>query len=224
MKNKAKKLLCALLCGAMVFSLAACSSSSSDSSDSESTSSDSSGTELDTSQTVKMGVLVSDATSAEALAFRSYYENYIQENYNVEFVYSDELADSAGEKSAIDTMITNNCKAIISFSSFDRASQLEQCESAGIYYAVATGTLTDDEYETYKEYEYYVGAIGPSLETEYEAGYAMASYYIESGCTNFAIYGGAVPYYTDMHIYRVAGMIGAMVEASGRLSGLHDGG
>lgn len=88
-------------------------------------------------------ILVSDATSAEALAFRTYYTEYIQKQYNVELIYSDELKDAAGETSAIDTFITNNCKAIISFSSFDRAAQIEQCEAAGVYYAVATGTLTD---------------------------------------------------------------------------------
>ena len=84
--------------------------------------------------------------------------------------------DAAGETSAIDTFITNNCKAIISFSSFDRAAQIEQCEAAGVYYAVATGTLTDEEYETYKGYEHYVGAIGPSLEVEYQTGYDMANF------------------------------------------------
>lgn len=171
--------------------------------------------DLDMSQTVKMGILVSDATSAEALAFRTYYTEYIQKQYNVELIYSDELTDSAGETSAIDTFIANNCKAIISFSSFDRAAQLEQCEEAGVYYAVATGTLTDEEYETYKGYEHYVGAIGPSLGVEFETGYEMAKYYLDQGMTNFAIFGGAIPYYTDMHIYRAAGMIAAMVDAGG---------
>lgn len=171
--------------------------------------------ELDMSQKVKIGVLVSDATTAEALAFRSYYTEYIQNQYNVEMVYSDELADAAGETSAIDTFITNNCKAIISFSSFDRAAQLEQCEDAGVYYAVATGTLTEEEYETYKGYEHYVGAIGPSLDIEFETGYQMAKYYLDQGKTNFAIFGGAIPYYTEMHIYRAAGMLTAMVEAGG---------
>ncbi len=171
--------------------------------------------ELDMSQKVKMGVLVSDATTAEALAFRSYYTEYIQNQYNVELVYSDELTDAAGETSAIDTFITNNCKAIISFSSFDRAAQLEQCEDAGVYYAVATGTLTAEEYETYKGYEHYVGAIGPSLDIEFETGYQMAKYYLDQGKTNFAIFGGAIPYYTEMHIYRAAGMLTAMVEAGG---------
>ena len=38
------------------------------------------------SETVKMGILVSDATSAEALAFRTYYTEYIQKQYNVELI------------------------------------------------------------------------------------------------------------------------------------------
>ncbi len=171
--------------------------------------------ELDMSEKVKMGILVSDSTTAEALAFRTYYVEYIQNQYNVELIYSDELKDAAGETSAIDTFITNNCKAIISFSSFDRAAQLEQCEEAGIYYAVATGTLTEEEYETYKGYEHYIGAIGPSLEVEYQTGYDMAKHYLDQGKTNFAIFGGAIPYYTEMHIYRAAGMLAAMVDAGG---------
>ncbi len=171
--------------------------------------------ELDMSQKIKIGILVSDATTAEALAFRTYYTDYIQKQYNVELIYSDELKDAAGETSAIDTFITNNCKAIISFSSFDRAAQIEQCEGVGVYYAVATGTLTEEEYETYKGYEHYVGAIGPSLNIEFQTGYDMAQYYLEQGKTNFAIFGGAIPYYTEMHIYRAAGMLLAMVEAGG---------
>lgn len=171
--------------------------------------------ELDMSKIIKMGILVSDATSAEALAFRNYYTEYIQKQYNVELIYSDELTDAAGETSAIDTFITNNCQVIISFSSFDRAAQIEQCEEAGVYYAVATGTLTEEEYEIYKTYEYYVGAIGPSLDVEFETGYNMAKHYLDQGKTNFAIFGGAIPYYTEMHIYRAAGMLTAMVEAGG---------
>ena len=183
--------------------------------DSTNTEVDTNVSDLDMSQKVKMGILVSDSTTAEALAFRTYYVEYIQKEYNVELIYSDELKDAAGETSAIDTFITNNCKAIISFSSFDRAAQLEQCEEVGIYYAVATGTLTEEEYETYKGYEHYIGAIGPSLEVEYQTGYDMANYYLNQGKTNFAIFGGAIPYYTEMHIYRAAGMLTAMVDAGG---------
>ena len=164
---------------------------------------------------IKIGVLVSDATSSEALAFRAYYTQYIAGAYGVEFIYSDELTDAAGEKSAIDNFIVNNCKAVISFSSFDRPAQIDQCDAAGIYYAVATGTLTDEQYEEYKDYEYYVGAIGPSMDIEFKAGYDMAAWYIDQGMTRFGMFGGGVPYYVDMHIYRAAGMLTAMVEKGG---------
>lgn len=209
MKKIVSMILCLVMCLTMVFGMVGCGNQKDDAAGSEEKK------ELDTSKEVKMGVLVSDTTSAEALAFRKYYTEYIQKQYNVEFVYSDELKDASGEKSAIDTFITNNCKAIISFSSFDRAAQLEQCAKAKVYYAVATGTLTDEEYDTYKENEYYVGAIGPSLDVEYQAGYDMAKYYLDQGKKNFAIFGGALPYYTEMHIYRVAGMLTAMAEAGG---------
>ncbi len=164
---------------------------------------------------VKIGVLVSDATSSEALAFRAYYTEYIAKAYDVEFIYSDELTDAAGEKSAIDNFIVNNCKAVISLSSFDRPAQIDQCDAAGIYYAVATGTLTDEQYEEYKDYEFYVGAIGPSMDIEFQAGYDMAAYYLNQGMTKFGMFGGGVPYYVDMHIYRAAGMLSAMVEFGG---------
>lgn len=207
-----KKFVTALFCVvmAMSFIVTGCGDASAQNS------TKSSGIEgLDTSKTVKMGVLVSDATTAEALAFRAYYVEYIAKQYKVEFIYSDELSDAAGEASAIETFITNNCKGIISFSSFDRAAQIEKCEEAGVYYAVATGTLTDDEYQAYKDYEYYVGAIGPSLEVEFQTGYDMAKYYLDEEVTNFAIFGGAIPYFVEMHIYRVAGMLTAMVEFGG---------
>ncbi len=195
-----KKFLVVLMVVLMAFGMTACSGKEEEPKD-------------PTAETVKIGVLVSDVTSAEALAFRSYYENYIQKQYNVEFMYSDELADAAAEQSAIDNFIANNCKAIISFSSADRPAQIEKCETEGIYYAVATGTLTDEQYETYKGYEHYVGAIGPDLMTEYQAGYDMAKNFLDQGYTKFGMFTGASVYFTEMHIYRAAGMLAAMCDA-----------
>lgn len=219
MKRFSRKLVSLLLAGTMAFSLAACGEGASGGDSAAAPAAENGGGEasadLDTSKTVKIGVLVSDATSAEALGRRAYLEEFIQKNFNVEFVYSDELADAAAETSAIDTMIANNCKAILSESSFDRPAQIEQCEAANVYLGVGAGTLSDEEYETYSGYDYYVGAIGPSLDTEFSVGYGMAKHYLDQGMKNFAIFGGAVAYYTDMHIYRVAGMLTAMCEAGG---------
>jgi len=205
-----RKILVLALSFVLTFTLAACSGGGSSSSGDSASEGG-----IDDSKNVKIGVLVADATGAEALAFRSYYENYIAKQYNVTFMYSDELTDAAAEASAIDNFIANNCKAIISFASSDRPAQIRKCAENKVYYAVATGTLSDEEYAEFKDNEYSVGAIGPDLATEFQAGYDMAKFYLDQGKTKFAIFGGATPYYTDMHIYRTAGMLVAMCEAGG---------
>lgn len=174
---------------------------------------------------VTIGVLVSDATSSEALGFKDYYLDYVAENFEVDFVYSDELADAEAEKAAMEGFIANNYDAVISFASADRPTQIDMAEDAGVYYAVATGTLSDEDYETYKDYEYYVGAIGPSLDIEQQAGYDMASYYVEQGDTSFGIFGAGIPYRLDMHVHRAAGMLAALAEEpSTTYGGLKDPG
>ncbi len=91
----------------------------------------------DAGKTIKIGVLVADVSGEEAQGFRSYYENYIANNYNVEFNYTDALTSAEEEKSAIEKFVSQGCDAIISLSSSDRAMQLETCEEYGVYYAIA---------------------------------------------------------------------------------------
>ncbi|MCR5396975.1 MAG: substrate-binding domain-containing protein, partial [Lachnospiraceae bacterium] len=95
-----------------------------------------------------------------------------------------------------------------SLSSSDRAQQIETCEKYGVYYAIASGVLDEEQYETYKGYEYFVGQIGPSNETEFEAGKAMGEHYKEQGVSSVAIYGAFIP--NPMHVYRVAGLIAGL--------------
>lgn len=157
---------------------------------------------------IKIGVLVADVSGEEALAFRSYYENYIAKNYNVSFVYTEQLEDAAAEKSAIEKFAAQGCQAILSFSSADRATQLDTCIQNKLYYAVASGMLDDAQFETYKTSEYFVGQIGPSMDTEYEAGYAMGKYFADKGVKSVALYGAFIP--NPMHVYRAAGVLAGL--------------
>ena len=154
---------------------------------------------------IKIGVLVADVSGEEALGFRNYYENYIASNYNVQFSYTEALTDAAGERSAIEKFAAQGCQAIISFSSSDRAVQMETCAENELYYAVASGMLDDAQYETYKTNEWFVGQVGPSMDTEYEAGYAMGKYFADKGVKTIAMYGAFIP--NPMHVYRAAGVI-----------------
>ena len=163
---------------------------------------------------VKIGVLVADTTGSEALAFRDYYERYIAKVYKgTKFIYSERLEDASAEKTALENMIAQGCKAVISFSSADRPAQIEICEAAKVYYAVATGVLNEKEYEKYKSYKYYVGSIGPSLKTEFDVGYALAKHYIDQGYTKYLVYGGGYSLFVDMHVERTRGMIQAFVDS-----------
>lgn len=168
---------------------------------------------VDNGKTVKVGVLVADVSGEEAQGFRAYYENYIAKNYNVEFSYTDALASAEEEKAAIEKFASKGCDAIISLSSSDRALQIETCEEYGVYYAIASGVLDETQYETYKGYEHFLGQVGPSNQTEFEAGKAMGEYYKAQGISNVAIYGAFIP--NPMHVYRAAGLIAGLGDTYG---------
>lgn len=158
---------------------------------------------------VKIGVLVSDTNGDEAKAFRSYYENYIENNYKVDFTYTEALVDAAAERSAIETFAAQGYSAIISLSASDRAMQIETCESNKIYYAVASGMLDDDQYAKYASNEYFLGQIGPDMATEYNAGKAMGEYYKNTvKVSSVALYGAFIP--NPMHVYRTAGVLSGL--------------
>ena len=153
---------------------------------------------------IKVGVLVADVSGEEALAFRAYYEEYLAPHYNVTLTYTEQLADAAGEKAAIEQFAAQGYNAIISLSSSDRATQIETCAEYGLYYAIASG-MDEALYETYKENEYFVGQIGPSMTTEFEAGVAMGEYYKAQGVKKIGLYGAFCP--NPMHVYRLAGTL-----------------
>lgn len=198
MKQRTKKLVSMLIVGTMAVSmLAGCGVKKETGSD-----------KSEKKESAKIGVLVADVSGEEAQGFRSYYENYIADNYDVEFSYTDALESAEDEKAAIEKFASQECQAIISFSSSDRAQQIETCEKYGVYYAVASGVLDDQQYETYKTYEHFVGQVGPSNETEFEAGKDMGAYYKEEGVSKVALYGAFVP--NPMHVYRVAGVLAGL--------------
>lgn len=195
---KNKKLVSMLIVGTMAVSmLAGCGAKKETGSD-----------KSEKKESAKIGVLVADVSGEEAQGFRSYYENYIADNYDAEFSYTDALESAEDEKAAIEKFASQGCQAIISFSSSDRAQQIETCEKYGVYYAVASGVLDDQQYETYKTYEHFVGQVGPSNETEFEAGKDMGAYYKEEGVSKVALYGAFVP--NPMHVYRVAGVLAGL--------------
>ena len=188
-----KKIFAMLLALAMVFALVACSGGNNKAAD---------------DKPVKIGVLVADVSGEEALGFRAYYENYIAKNYGVTFTYTEQLADAAAEKSAIEKFAAQGYDAILSLSSADRATQIETAAANKLYYAVVSGMLDDAQFEQYKSNPYFVGQIGPSMQTEFDAGYAMGKHFADQGVKTVGIYGAFIP--NPMHVYRTAGVLAGL--------------
>ena len=207
MKKTLTKILSLVMALLMVGALlAACGGSSTEETKAQGgETSDATEAEAPAGKTVKIGVLVSDVSGEEAQGFRNYYENYIAKNYNVQFSYTEALEDAAAEKSAIEKFASQGYDAVLSLSSSDRAMQIETCADNKLYYAVVSGMLDDEQYETYKGNEYFVGQIGPSMQTEYEAGVAMGEYFKNNGAKTVAMYGAFIP--NPMHVYRAAGVL-----------------
>lgn len=193
MKKRMTKILSLLVAGAMtVTTFVGCGSTGK-------------GNNKGSSGRAKIGVLVADVSGEEAQGFRNYYEKYIASNYDVEFTYTDALESAEDEKAAIEKFASQGCDAIISLSSSDRTQQIETCEKYGVYYAIASGVLDNEQYEKYKGYEHFVGQVGPSNETEFEAGKEMGAYFKNQGVKSVALYGAFIP--NPMHVYRAAGVL-----------------
>ena len=204
-----KKLIALLLALVMVLSLAACGGNETpagndDPTDNNSGTENPAGNEEPALKPIKVGVLVADVSGEEALAFRAYCEEYLASHYNVTLSYTEQLADAAAEKAAIEQFAAQGYNAIISLSSSDRATQIETCAEYGLFYAIASG-MDEALYETYKTNEYFVGQIGPSMTTEFEAGVAMGEFYKAQGVKKIGIYGAFCP--NPMHVYRLAGTL-----------------
>ena len=196
-----KKALALILALVMVLALAACGSSA----PASSAPAASNDAPAASDKPIKIGVLVADVSGEEALGFRAYYEEYIAKNYNVTFTYTEQLEDAAAEKAAIEKFAAQGYDAILSLSSSDRATQIETAAANQLYYAVASGMLDDQQFEQFKSNEYFVGQIGPSMDTEFEAGYAMGKYFADQGVKTVGMYGAFIP--NPMHVYRAAGVL-----------------
>ena len=164
----------------------------------------------------KIGVLVADVSGEEAQAFRTYMTEYVAKQYGATIEYTTALENAADEKSAIEDFAGRGFDAIISMSSSDRAAQLATCVQNKIYYTVGSGMLDDKVYETYKGNEYFLGQIGPSMQTEYEAGLAMGQYYKAKGVDHVGMYGAFIP--NPMHVFRAAGVIVGLGDTYGEAS------
>jgi len=157
-------------------------------------------------KTVKVGVLVADASGDEALGFKNYLQQYVAKEYNYEFVYSPAIESAEQARTQAETFIGQNCKAIIDMADKNRGDLAKLCNDSKVYFAIGSGMMSDEDFNASKKLEYFVGQIGPDMVTEYNTGLAMGQYYKETKqVSKVGVYGAFIP--NPMHLYRMAGLL-----------------
>ena len=93
-----------------------------------------------------IGVAVYDPDSAEMAMFMNYYRDYIAEGFPVEFYFSDRLTSGEEEQDFIRSVKKQGAEGVISFYGNDIKPVLETCREEEMYYVLASGTLSDSDF------------------------------------------------------------------------------
>ena len=162
-----------------------------------------------------IGVAVYDPDSADMAMFMNYYRDYIAEGFPVEFYFSDRLTSGEEEQDFIRSVKKQGAEGVISFYGNDIKPVLETCREEEMYYVLASGTLSDSDFNGVCNNPYFLGTIGPGPEAETQAGGDMASYFWDIGARQFLILSGGASMNNYMHYARVQGMLEALAKAGG---------
>ena len=230
-----KKLLSVLLVAAMTLSLVACGGSSdadagadtnaateedatANAEDTQEAESEATGEAttiaLDGSwpeETIKIGVVGYDSTNEQQISVQEYYE-YLAEYYNIEIMFSEDLADAEGELNFISDCAAAGCKAIVAY--YNEALEQSALTAAdyGMYYWGGFGG-DEEAYNAVKDNEYYLG--GYTLgQAEYEAGRSMALALAEQGCEKVVLCSGGASMGVPMFVERKQGFLDGVEEAN----------
>lgn len=173
----------------------------------------------------KIGVIRNDGTSDESVAFENYLKSIATTmKFTIDFVTTTS-GDGAADLAQIDTWASQSYDAVICLSNSANYDGLSKCAAANMKYCMFAGhPYAQDEADMEKDFpNAYTGSVGPTKIAEAKVGYKLGKFFADQGSTKFAIFGGAVAYGSEMHAYRVAGMLAAMVaNESGVKSVLED--
>jgi len=133
-----------------------------------------------TTNKFKLGLLVPNSINDSVAYYLDYVEGYLARVYNFETQrYS--VSGTVSQDAAARQAIAGNCKGLISLQDdTDRAAACKEADRSGVWFAVIGACVYGTaEWEEMAACAHYVGSVGTSLESEYNAGYALVKKYID---------------------------------------------
>ena len=202
-----KKMTAFFLAVLMILSLASCGTK-------ENQSQGGSGNQAAEKEKHTIGVLVYNHADDEVIAFRRYLVNYIADAFDVEFIYSGDITSEDEEQEYLNRLVDSGAEGILSFISYDLTEEVKFCEQNGIYYMLASGTVSDQDFAAVEDNQYFLGAIGPGAFIEYKAGSDMAAFFAEKkGSNEYFVLSGGAAYGNAMHQRRTQGILDTLASA-----------
>ena len=170
-----------------------------------------------TNEVHKIGVIVYNLADEEVIGFREYLQGYIQKTFEiVEFVYSGSIRTQEEEMAFIQDACDQGVEAFLSFRTFDLKAEVELCEKNSAYYLLASGTVSDEEFDSVADNPWFLGMFGPGIELEYQAGLYMAKYFAKDlSNKQYLILSGGAGSGNEMHYQRTLGMLNGFSTLSG---------
>ena len=127
----------------------------------------------------KLGVIVYNTGDEEVIGFREYLQGYIEDNFPmVEFVYSDSIRSREQELEFIRDACAQGVDGFLSFLSQDLQAEVALCQENGVYYVLASGTVSEADFDAVADNPWFLGMFGPGQPFEYQAGADMARYFL----------------------------------------------
>ncbi len=169
-------------------------------------------------QTVhKLGVIVYNTGDEEVIGFREYLQGYIEDNFEmVRFVYSDSIATREEELDFIQKACDEGVEGFLSFLTQDLAAEVALCEKNEVYYLLASGTVSAEDFGAVADNPWFLGVFGPGEAFEFQAGADMARFFIGQHVgTRYFILSGGAAIGNEMHYQRTLGILDAFASAYG---------
>ena len=166
---------------------------------------------------IKIAVETFDTTDEQFLAIHDYFD-YLEENFNLSFTYSESIGSAEDEIAFIDSAAAAGCKGLFAHYNVTEAEAVKECEAHGMYYVGATdgdflaSVLDNPNFTgTYQ----LMGSNGDTEHNgEYLAGYEMGYAIANMGYQHIAYCEGGASFGVQMFIDRKDGFI-AGLEAAG---------
>ncbi len=160
------------------------------------------------SKTIKIGVEIYDPTEAEFLKLKDYFDNYLAPLMNIQFIYSEAIADADGEFAFIDNCASAGCDAIMGYYNVAGVEAAWRAIDNGMYYSYGE----QDLYEEMKSEPKYLNGLIYGDNGNWEAGYALGVALREVGCKKVVVGNGAANFGVQMFIDRTQGIYDGLGE------------